>query len=42
MQESEHTETITNEILTNLSLREKYIIAHMAEMDVEILEAMIY
>ncbi len=33
-----HTETITNGILSDLSLREKHIIANMDEMDVEMLE----
>ena len=37
----DHTETITNEILTDLSLREKNIIAHMDEMDIEFLEAIL-
>jgi hypothetical protein len=41
MQDTDNTETITTEILTDLSLREKNIIAHMDEMDVEILEAIL-
>lgn len=39
MTNPDHTDTITNEILSNFSLREKNIIAHMDEMDVEILVA---
>jgi hypothetical protein len=34
MTESDHTETIANEILTDLSLRDKHIIAHMDENDI--------
>ncbi len=41
MQSPDFTDTITAEILEDLSLREKHIIAHMDEMDVEILEAIL-
>jgi len=41
MPNTDHTETIVNEILSDLSLREKHIIAHMDEMDVGILEAIL-
>ena len=39
MQNPDHTETIADEILADLTRREKHIIAHMDEMDVKILEA---
>jgi hypothetical protein len=41
MQDTDNTEIIATEILQDLSLREKSIIAHMDEMDVEILEAIL-
>ena len=34
MPNTDHTETIATEILTDLSLREKHIIAHMDEGDI--------
>jgi len=37
MPSTDHNETIATEILTDLSLREKNIIAHMDEMDIEFL-----
>ena len=37
----DHTETITNEILADLSLREKNIIAHMDNLSIEILQAIL-
>jgi hypothetical protein len=41
MPDTDHTETIVNEMFSELPLREKHIIAHMDEMDVGILEAIL-
>jgi len=41
MPDTDHTETIVTEMIAELSLHEKHIIANMNEMDVEILEAIL-
>ena len=39
MPNPDHTDTVTDEILSDLSLHEKNIIANMNEIDIDILEA---